>query len=146
MVHIFFFFVPWRYSPNLGLGLPPWNSSFHFGLLDLRHSVGLLVWVNSSSQGLYMYTNTEKRTYTDEHWTSMPEWDSNSRSWLPSERRQCMPYTARLPWPAVVQLSNCKPFRPKRWLKVYWNEERSVWWGFFTCLFMSVVDIYFTLY
>jgi hypothetical protein len=32
----------WRYSPNLSLGLPPWNSPFHFGLLDLRHSVGLL--------------------------------------------------------------------------------------------------------
>jgi hypothetical protein len=35
-----FFFV-WRYNPNLGLGLPPWNSPFHFGFLDLRHSVGL---------------------------------------------------------------------------------------------------------
>jgi hypothetical protein len=31
---LFFFFL-WRYSPNLGLGLPPWNSLFHLGLLDL---------------------------------------------------------------------------------------------------------------
>jgi hypothetical protein len=32
-----------RYSPNLGLGLPPLNSPFHFGFfLDLRQSVGLL--------------------------------------------------------------------------------------------------------
>jgi hypothetical protein len=34
MKRIFFFL--WRYSPNLGLGLPPWNSPYHFGLLDLR--------------------------------------------------------------------------------------------------------------
>jgi hypothetical protein len=58
----FFFFV-WRYSPNLGLGLPPWNSPFHFGFLDLRQSVGLLGRVISSSQGLYLFTNTEKRTH-----------------------------------------------------------------------------------
>jgi hypothetical protein len=38
--------------------------SFHFGLLDFRCSVGLLGRVISSSQGLYLYTNTEKRTYT----------------------------------------------------------------------------------
>jgi hypothetical protein len=50
--------------PNLGLGLPPWNSPFHFGFLDLRHSVGLLGRVISSSQGLYLYTNTEKHTQT----------------------------------------------------------------------------------
>jgi hypothetical protein len=39
--HDIFFFL-WRYSPNLGLRLPPWNSTFHFGFLDLRQSVGLL--------------------------------------------------------------------------------------------------------
>jgi hypothetical protein len=59
------FFFLWRYSPNLGLGLPPWNSPFHFGLLDLRYSVELLGRVISSSQGLYLYTNTEKRTHTN---------------------------------------------------------------------------------
>jgi hypothetical protein len=53
-VRIFFL---WRYSPNLGLGLPPWNSPFHFSFLDLRQSVGLLTRVISSSQGLYLYTN-----------------------------------------------------------------------------------------
>jgi hypothetical protein len=41
----------WRYSPNSFLGLPPWNLPFHFGLLSLRHSVGLLGKVISSSQG-----------------------------------------------------------------------------------------------
>jgi hypothetical protein len=35
-----------------------WASPFHFGLLDLRRSVGLLGRVISSS----LYTNTEKRT------------------------------------------------------------------------------------
>jgi hypothetical protein len=50
----------------LGLGLPPWNSPFHFGLLDLRHSVGLLGQVISSSQGLYLYTHTHA------HQTFMP--------------------------------------------------------------------------
>jgi hypothetical protein len=63
----YIFFSLWRYSPNLGLSLPPWNFPFHFSLLDLKHSVGLLVWVISSSQGLYHYTNTEKRTYTHKH-------------------------------------------------------------------------------
>jgi hypothetical protein len=57
-------FFPWRYSPNLGLGLPPWNSPFHLGFLDLSQLVGLLGRVISSSQGLYLYTNTEERTHT----------------------------------------------------------------------------------
>jgi hypothetical protein len=84
-MHGFFFFL-WRHSPNLGLGLPPWNSPFHFGLLDLRHSVRLLGWVISSSRGLYLHTNTEKRTHTNtKH--PCPEWDSNPRSRLPGERR-----------------------------------------------------------
>jgi hypothetical protein len=77
-------------SPNLGLGLPPWNSPFHFGLLDLRHLVGLLWRVISSSQGLYLHTNTKTRPHTNtKH--PCPEWDSNSWCRLPSERRQCIP-------------------------------------------------------
>jgi hypothetical protein len=58
MGHTFFFL--WRYSPNSGLGLPPWNFPYHYGLLDLRQSVKLLGRMISSSQGLYLYTNTEK--------------------------------------------------------------------------------------
>jgi hypothetical protein len=54
----------WRYSPNLGLGLLSWNFPFYFGLLDLRHSVVFLGRAISSSQGLYLYTNKEKYTYT----------------------------------------------------------------------------------
>jgi hypothetical protein len=29
------FLFLWRYCPNLGLGLPPWKSPFHFRFLDL---------------------------------------------------------------------------------------------------------------
>jgi hypothetical protein len=84
------FFFPWCYSSNLGLGLPPWNSTFHFCFLDLRQSVGLLGQVISSSQGLYLYTNREKRTHTNtKH--PCPGWDSNSWSRLLSERRKCIP-------------------------------------------------------
>jgi hypothetical protein len=48
-----------RCSPNFGFGLPPWNSPFHFGFIDLRQSVGHLGRMISSSQGLYLYINTE---------------------------------------------------------------------------------------
>jgi hypothetical protein len=63
-IYIYIYFFLWRYSPNLGLGLPPWNSPFHFGFLDFRQLVGLLGRMIGSSQGLYLYTNTEKRTRT----------------------------------------------------------------------------------
>jgi hypothetical protein len=59
-------------APVRALAYLHWNSPFHFRFLDLRHSVGLLGRVISSSQGLYLYTNTEKRTYTHKHQTSMP--------------------------------------------------------------------------
>jgi hypothetical protein len=55
-------FGPWHTSMKLSV-------SFRF-FLDLRHSVGLLGRVISSSQGLYLYTNTENSTH--EHQTSMP--------------------------------------------------------------------------
>jgi hypothetical protein len=87
-------FFLWRYSPNWGLGLPQWNSPFHFSFLYLRQSVGLFGRVISSSQGLYLYTNTEKYTHTHTHTNTKhicPGWDSNPRFRLPSERRQFMP-------------------------------------------------------
>jgi hypothetical protein len=60
-------------------------------LLDVGQSVGLLGRVISSSQGLYLYTNTEKRTHNTNTKQSCPEWDSNTRSRRPRERRQFMP-------------------------------------------------------
>jgi hypothetical protein len=67
-INIFFL---WRYSPNFVPWSTPMKLSVHFGLQDFRHSVGLLGRVISSSQGLYLYINTEKRTYTHKHQTSM---------------------------------------------------------------------------
>jgi hypothetical protein len=63
-IRFWLFFFPWRYSPNLSLGLLPWNYPFHFGFLDLRQSVGLLGWVISSSQGLSTCTQTQKNAHT----------------------------------------------------------------------------------
>jgi hypothetical protein len=86
-------FFYWHYSLS---GPRPTSMklsvSLRFFFLNRRQSVGLLGWVISSSQGLYLYTNTEKRTYTN---TKHPcfEWDSNPRSRLPSERRQYIGYT-----------------------------------------------------
>jgi hypothetical protein len=116
----------WCYSPNLGLGLPAWNSPFHFGFLDLRHSVGLLGRVISSSQGLYLYTNTEKRTHTN---TKHPcsGLDSNPRSRLPSERRQCS------------QVSQVIFSFPIFWLKFCMNSRISSrsW-----CTFCSTISVW----
>jgi hypothetical protein len=66
----------WRYSPNLCLGLPPWNSPFHFGLLDLRHSINSLVgW--SARRKASTCTQTQKNTHIHTNTTHpCPEWDS----------------------------------------------------------------------
>jgi hypothetical protein len=42
---------------------PPWNFSVSLQLLNLGQPPGLLGQVISSSQGLYLYTNTEKRAH-----------------------------------------------------------------------------------
>jgi hypothetical protein len=73
----------------------PWPTTMKLSVslrffVDLRQSEGLLGRVISSSQGLYLYTNTEKHTYTNtKH--PCPESDSNPRSQVPSERRQYTP-------------------------------------------------------
>jgi hypothetical protein len=53
----YFFFYSLALHPQFG----PWPTSmkFHFGFLDLRQSVGLLGREISSSQGIYLYTNTQ---------------------------------------------------------------------------------------
>jgi hypothetical protein len=53
------------------------NLSVSLQLLDLGQSVGLLGLVISLSQGLYLYTNTEKRTHNTNTKLPCPEWDSN---------------------------------------------------------------------
>jgi hypothetical protein len=113
-----YFFLLSRYSPNLGLGLPPWNSPFHFDYLDLRHSLGLLGRVISSTQGLYLYTNTEKRTHTHKHQTSMP-WVGDSNIWSrASEDSACLRplgYRDRL-WKLY-----CSQRRPKETISILHN-------------------------
>jgi hypothetical protein len=101
LLQLICFFPLWHYSPNLDLGLPPWNSLFHFSLLDFRHLVELLGWVISSLQGPRLYTNIEKHTHTytrtrarahtHTHKHPCPEWDSNPWFRLPHKWRQCMP-------------------------------------------------------
>jgi hypothetical protein len=87
MFNFFFFLV----APTLGSLLPLLEHRTEFPqFLDQGQSVGLFGRGISSSQGIYLYTNTEKRTHTGtKH--PCPEWHSNPRSRLPSERRQCTP-------------------------------------------------------
>jgi hypothetical protein len=64
-VHIFFFLPrcshTWERAPAL-----EHRAEFPQGL-NLGQSVGLLGRVISSSHGLYLYTNTEKRTHIHKH-------------------------------------------------------------------------------
>jgi hypothetical protein len=58
-------FFLWRYSPNLGLVLPPWNSPFHFRYLDLRQSVGLLGgWSARRKASLRVHKHRKTHTHT----------------------------------------------------------------------------------
>jgi hypothetical protein len=67
-------------------------SRFYFILLIISQSVGLLGRVTGPSQGHYLNTGQHKHRKTHTH-TKHPclEWNSNTRSRLPSERRQFMP-------------------------------------------------------
>jgi hypothetical protein len=79
----------WLYSPIQAFAAYM-KLSVSLQLLDLGQSEGLLGWVISSSQGLYLYTNTEKRTNNTNIKHLCPEWDSNPRSRRPRERRHFM--------------------------------------------------------
>jgi hypothetical protein len=68
---------PLALQPNSDLdGLH--ETFFSLKLLNLGQPVRLLGGVISSSQGLYLYTNTEKRTQNTNNKDLCPEWDSNS--------------------------------------------------------------------
>jgi hypothetical protein len=84
------YFFLWLYSPIQALAATK-KLSVSLQLLDLGQSVGLLGWVISSSQGLHLYTNTEKRKHNTNTKHPCPEWNSNPWSLRPSERRQFMP-------------------------------------------------------
>jgi hypothetical protein len=62
---MFFFFLV---APTLGSLLPLLEHRAEFSqFLDQGQSVGLLGWVIGPSQGLYLYTNTEKRAHIHKH-------------------------------------------------------------------------------
>jgi hypothetical protein len=67
----------WFYSPIQALAASM-KLSVSLQLLDLGRAAGLLGWVISSSQDLYLYTNTEKRTNNTNTKHPWPEWDSAS--------------------------------------------------------------------
>jgi hypothetical protein len=74
---------------------------FHFSLLIFRQSVGLLGRGINPSQGRYLHTGQYKQRINIHNKHPCPRRDSNSWSQRPSERRQFMPQTARLPWQAT---------------------------------------------
>jgi hypothetical protein len=76
------FFFLWLYSPIKALAASM-KLSVSLQFLDLGESVGCLGRVISSSQGLYLYTNTEKRTHNANNKHPCPEWDSKPRSRRP---------------------------------------------------------------
>jgi hypothetical protein len=92
VLHIWcqYFFFFWLYSPIWALAASM-KLSVSLQLLDLEQSAGLLGRVNSTSQGICLYTNTEKRTHNTNTKHTCPEWDSNPRSQRPSKRRQFRP-------------------------------------------------------
>jgi hypothetical protein len=79
----------WLYSPIQTLATSM-KLSVSLQLLDLGQLVGLLGRVISSSQCLYLYTNTEKRTHNTNTKHQFREWDSSTRFWRPHEQRQFM--------------------------------------------------------
>jgi hypothetical protein len=66
-------FSLWFYSPIQALATSM-KLSVALQILDLGQLVGLLGRVISSSQGLYLYTNTEKRAHNTNTKHPCPEW------------------------------------------------------------------------
>jgi hypothetical protein len=76
IITLSFSFPLWRYSSIWALAASM-KLSVSLQLLNLGHSAGLLGRVISSSQGLYLYTNTEKRTHNKNTNRPCPVRDSN---------------------------------------------------------------------
>jgi hypothetical protein len=77
-----------------------WALAAFLVFLSYTQSVGILWRGIRPSQGLYLYTEQHKQNKRT-HRHPCLEWDSDPRFWVPSERRQYMPQTTRLPWPAI---------------------------------------------
>jgi hypothetical protein len=82
---------PLRFYSSIWALAASMKLSVSLKLLDLGQPAGLLGRVISSSQGLCLYTNTEKRTYNTNTKHPSLRRDSKPRSQRPSERRQFIP-------------------------------------------------------
>jgi hypothetical protein len=91
---------------------------------------------------------THARTRTHTHTKhSCPKWDLNPQSQRLSERRQFMPYTAQLTWPAVYLLT-CSKFNYNIWTLLDDNEKIKHCIAFFhkgktvlTLVNLKVIDV-----
>jgi hypothetical protein len=146
------FFFLWHYSPNLGHGLPPLNSLLHFGLLNLKHSVGLLGRVISPLQALYLYTNTEKHTQTPNINALSGIW-THDPGFRASEDSACLrPLGYRDRHPVVLAYTNCVFYPHNTHLCCDWQStqlvQSSVLWTckVFTCSKCLAASLLFTLH
>jgi hypothetical protein len=94
--YVQYFFPLLALQPNSGLGRL--HETFLFTSVTRSSTVDRTIeWEISSSQGLYLYKTQKKRTQNTNTKHACPDRDSNSQSRRPRERRQFMPYSARLP-------------------------------------------------
>jgi hypothetical protein len=97
------FFVPWCSLWRIGIR----ETLVSFQFLDFRQSVGRPGLEINPSQGRYLHTGQHKHRINVHTKHQCLKWDSNPRSKRPSERRQFMPQTVRLPWPATRPFRGC---------------------------------------
>jgi hypothetical protein len=106
----------WLYSPLLDIG-----SFFNF--LIYTYSVGLFGQEMSPSQG--RYSHTEQHKQNKRTWHPFLEWDSSPRSQCSSERRQMMPYEARVAATSELWPLNVRPNgQPISLLASKWKSKR----------------------
>jgi hypothetical protein len=123
-IYFFFYFL----LPPLGGLLSFWSVGMISQFLDNSQTVGLLERVISSLRGLYLNTGQHKHRKTHTHIKhSCPKWDSIPRSRPPSERRQHMLQTARLPWPVPIYLLCLFVYKPTS-LYLPCTQLRNLYW------------------
>jgi hypothetical protein len=95
----FLFFISFPLIPY------SYGSSLFFSL-DL-YTIGRTLWTSDRPVARplpkHRTTQTQNNAHTHTHTKQpCPKWDSNPRTQRPRQRRQFMPQTARLPWPAII--------------------------------------------
>jgi hypothetical protein len=95
---VVFFSFPLPVQPNSGLGRL--HETFRFTSVTRSRTDGGTPWTGDQLRARPLsaqtHTRTEKRTHNTNTKHPCPEWYSNPRSRRPRERRQLMPWTARL--------------------------------------------------